>query len=141
LKDLVEAIYTRLHEHLFEGLELQGMKEQSVYACKVLKILEDRNTVQCEVGWLDKDKKITETSIVRADDLIRKKPPYSRSVLKAFIRESTSQSAPWVVHQNLAKKHGITIEPPEDLVDRSKMGCEVGRKELFLTFYSVRLVC
>jgi len=126
---------------MFEGLELHGMKEQSVYACKVLKILEDRNTVQCEVGWLDKDKNVTETSIVKADDLIRKKPPYSRSVLKSFIRESTSQSAPWVVHQNLAKRHGISIEPPEDLADRSKMGTKVGRKDLLVTFYPLRPIC
>lgn len=129
LKDLVDALYTKLQEHLFEGFELHGRKDQSVYTCKILKILQDGSDIQYEVGWLDKEKRVIETSIAKADDLICKKAPYSRSVLKAFIRESTSQSAPWVVHEELAKKHGISTKPPEDLVARSKPGRKADRKD------------
>ncbi|XP_026662028.2 DDT domain-containing protein DDB_G0282237-like isoform X2 [Phoenix dactylifera] len=118
LKDLVNEIYIKLQERLFEGLELHGRKEQSVFACKILMILDDGHNMQYKVGWVDKGKKVTDTSIIKAEDLIRKKPPFSRNILKAFIRESTSKSAPWVVHENLAKKHGISTEFPEELRDK-----------------------
>ncbi|KAG1370024.1 DDT domain-containing protein [Cocos nucifera] len=118
LKDLVNEVYTKLQECLFEGLELHARKEQSVFACRILKILDDGDTTQYRVGWVDKAKKVTDTSIVKADELIQKKPPFSRNVLKAFIRESTSTSAPWIVHENLAKKHGISTELPEELKDK-----------------------
>ncbi|XP_026659541.1 DDT domain-containing protein DDB_G0282237-like isoform X2 [Phoenix dactylifera] len=107
-----------LQERMFEGLELHGRKEQSVCACKILKILDNGDTTLYKVGWVDKARKVTDTSIVKAGELIRKKPPFSRNVLKAFIRESTSKSAPWVVHENLAKKHGISTELLEELKDR-----------------------
>lgn len=117
LNDLVNEMYYKLQESLFEGLELQGRKDDSVYSCKILKILDDGNTVQYQVGWFDKDKKIIDSSIVKAEDLIHKKRPFSRRVLKEFIKESTYQTSPWVVHENVAKKHGIMTEPPEELRD------------------------
>ncbi|KAJ6807274.1 DDT domain-containing protein [Iris pallida] len=118
LKDLVDAINSNLQENLYEGLELHGRNEQSVCACKIVKKLKSRGTIQYQVGWLDRDRKITGTSIVNADDLIHKRTPFSRAVLKAFIRESTSRSAPWVVHEKLAKKHGISTQLPEGLRDK-----------------------
>ncbi|KAG1331194.1 putative DDT domain-containing protein [Cocos nucifera] len=118
LKDLVNEIYTKLQECLFEGLELHGRKEQSFCACKILKILDDGDTMQYKVGWVDNDKKVTDTSIIKAEDLIRKKPPFSRNILKVFIRESTSKSAPWLVHEKLAKQHGISTELPGELRDK-----------------------
>ncbi|XP_010912638.1 uncharacterized protein [Elaeis guineensis] len=121
LKDLVNEIYTKLQECLFEGLELHGRKEQSFCACKILKILDDGDTMQYKVGWVDKDKKVTDTSIIKAEDLVRKKPPFSRNILKVFIRESTSKSAPWLVHEKLAKKHGISTELPGELRDKLTM--------------------
>ncbi|CAL9081762.1 unnamed protein product [Musa textilis] len=117
LNDLVNEMYYKLEESLFEGLELQGRKDDSVYSCKILKILDDGNTVQYQVGWFDKDKKVIDSSIVKAEDLIHKKRPFSRRVLKEFIKESTYQTSPWVVHENVAKKHGIMTEPPEELRD------------------------
>ncbi|KAJ6820974.1 DDT domain-containing protein [Iris pallida] len=118
LKDLVDAINANLQENPCEGLELHGRNEQSVCACKIVNVLKDGIAIQYQVGWLDKDRKITGTSIVNLDDLIHKKTPFSRAVLKAFVRESTSRSAPWVVHEKLAKKHGILTEPPEELRDK-----------------------
>ncbi|XP_010245411.1 PREDICTED: DDT domain-containing protein DDB_G0282237 [Nelumbo nucifera] len=118
LKELINTICTKLQEHLSEGLELYGRKENCIYPCKILKVLEDDiDNLRYEVGWLDKDKKLTDTSVVNADVLFRKKLPFSRGVLKSFIRESTSQSCPWVIHDKLAKKHGISIEPPQELWD------------------------
>ncbi|KAM0940236.1 putative transcription factor & chromatin remodeling DDT family [Dioscorea sansibarensis] len=115
LRDLVDEIYAKLHEQLFVGIELFGKKDQSIYACKILKILGDGGTTRYAIGWLDKDKKVIDTSVVSAEDLIRKKPPYSRSILKAFVRESTRQSFPWVVHEKLAKEYGISTVPPTKL--------------------------
>ncbi|XP_073013185.1 uncharacterized protein [Typha latifolia] len=117
LNNLVNEIYSKLQEDIFEGLELHGKKEQSVSACKILKILDDGETNKYEVGWIDRDKKIIDRSLVKAEYLIRKKPPVSRNALKAFIRESTFQNAPWVVHEKLAKDHRINTEPPAKLMD------------------------
>ncbi|XXG60485.1 hypothetical protein AAC387_Pa04g2384 [Persea americana] len=119
LKDLVNSISTRLQEQLLEGAELYGRKEHSIRPCKILKVLEKGADNTCyEVGWLDKYKKVTGTSTLKAEDLIHKKPPFSRDLLKSFIRESTSQSVPWVVHDKLARKYGISTEPPEELQDK-----------------------
>ncbi|XP_073003097.1 uncharacterized protein [Typha latifolia] len=121
LNELVNKIYVKLQEDLFEGSELQGRKGESFSACRILKILHNGDTTNYKVGWIDRDKKVTETSVVKAEDLIRKRPPLSRYVLKVFIRESTSQNAPWVLHEKLAKKHDISTEPPEELKDAGNL--------------------
>ncbi|KAJ9170161.1 hypothetical protein P3X46_018289 [Hevea brasiliensis] len=116
LKDLADTIATKLQENLFVGAELHGEKGGGLCPCKIVKVL-DEGTVktQYEVAWLDKDNKILETSVAKRDDLIWKKFPFSRSILKSFIRESTYRSAPWVLHNNLAQKHGISCDPPPEL--------------------------
>ncbi|KAK9162101.1 hypothetical protein Syun_003003 [Stephania yunnanensis] len=63
------------------------------------------------------DKKITGRSTVSSDDLIKKKLPFGREVLKSFIRESTSQNGPWIIHEKLAKKFNISTELPMELQD------------------------
>ncbi|WOK97380.1 DDT domain-containing protein [Canna indica] len=118
LKDLVDEMYDKLQESLFEGLELQGRKDDTVVSCKVLEILNDGDALQYRVGWIDKYKKIFDSSIVKAEDLIHTKRPFSRRVLREFIRESTRQAAPWVIHDKLAKEHGIATEPPEEMRDQ-----------------------
>ncbi|KAL5982940.1 hypothetical protein ACLOJK_017020 [Asimina triloba] len=116
LKDLLNTIFTRLQDHLLEGEELYGKKEQSVCPCRILRVLEkETDSVRYEVGWLDRNKTITDTSMVNACDLIRRKLPFSRNLLKSFVRDSTSQSAPWIVRDKLARKHGILTDPPEGL--------------------------
>uniref|UniRef100_A0A1D1ZJD0 DDT domain-containing protein DDB_G0282237 n=3 Tax=Anthurium amnicola TaxID=1678845 RepID=A0A1D1ZJD0_9ARAE len=124
LKDLVYSISTKLQERSFKGAELYAWKEQSVCACRILNILEDDVNIRYEVGWFDKNKKVTSTSIVDSDGLMRKKLPFSRSTLKSFMRESTSRSSPWVIHEKLAKKHGISTEPPGEL--RNKLSAQNG---------------
>lgn len=116
--DLVNSICKKLQERLLEGDHLYGRKDQSVCPCKILKVLEDADKISYEVGWIDKDKNVIENSVVKAEDMIRKKLPFSREVLKSFIRESTFQSHPWIVHEKLAKQHCISTEVPEELKEK-----------------------
>lgn len=116
LKDLATTIAEKLQKHLFVGAELYGRKENDVFACKITKVLdEDPEKIQYEVAWLDKNKKVMENSLVSREDLIQKKVLFSRNVLKSFIRDSTYRSAPWVVHDKLARNHGISTDLPEEL--------------------------
>lgn len=118
VRDLVSKVATKLLDHLTEGDELYGKRNNRVYPCKIVKVLEEEaqtETTQYEVAWLDKDNKITGSSVVIEEDLVRKKLPFSRDVLKSFIRESTYRSVPWVLHVNLARQHGIPTDLPNDL--------------------------
>lgn len=126
LKDLVNKIATKLQENVSEGTELYGKRNSRVYPCKIIKVIvEEADKTQYEVVWLDNDKKITGNAVVNGEDLVRKKLPFTRDVLKSFIRESTYRSVPWVLHDKLARKHGISIDPPEEL--RSKFSFQDGR--------------
>ncbi|KAJ4761743.1 DDT domain-containing protein [Rhynchospora pubera] len=115
LMNLVDKVWVKMQEDIFEGLELHARKKDSNLPCRILKVITDGSTLKYEVGWLNREKKITETSILNSDDLIRKRPPLSRNMLKVFIKESTSQNAPWVVREDLAKKYGVPTNPPEEM--------------------------
>jgi hypothetical protein len=116
LKDLANTIAETMQKRLFVGAELYGRKENDVFACKITKVLEEGpDKIQYEVAWLDKNKKVMEHSLVSREDLIQKKAPFSRNVLKSFIRDSTYRSAPWVIHDKLARNHGISTDLPEEL--------------------------
>ncbi|XP_059656268.1 uncharacterized protein LOC132303151 isoform X2 [Cornus florida] len=126
LKDLVNSIAANLQQRLLEGIELCGRRNNRVYPCKIVKVLEEEaDRTRYEVAWLDEDKKITGSAVVNEEDLVRKKLPFSRDVLKSFIRESTYRSVPWVLHDKLAQKHGISTDPPEEL--RTKIFFQDGR--------------
>uniref|UniRef100_A0A0D9VH33 DDT domain-containing protein n=1 Tax=Leersia perrieri TaxID=77586 RepID=A0A0D9VH33_9ORYZ len=116
LHELVEKIYGRLHEEVFEGLELHAKQDGLEASCRILKILGSGGTEMYEVGWLLRDKTIISTSVIKGEDLIRRRPPVSRNTLRIFIRDATSQNTPWVIHENLAKRYGIPIEPPSDMM-------------------------
>lgn len=119
LKDLANAITEKLQYHLLEGEELYGRREDGVSLCQITKVLEEGDKkARYEVAWLDKDRKGIGTAVVNAEDLIRKKLPFTREVLKSFIRESTYHNVPWVLHGKLAQEHGISTDLPEEL--RSK---------------------
>ncbi|XP_015879710.2 uncharacterized protein LOC107415821 [Ziziphus jujuba] len=124
LKDLADTIAAKLQNCLYVGAELSGKKDDGVYRCKILKVLEDGGTVRYKVAWVDRSKKVVETSVMTGEDLIQKKQPFSRNVLKSFIRESTCRSSPWVLHDELARKHGISTDLPEDL--RGKVSLKDG---------------
>ncbi|KAL5704141.1 hypothetical protein ACHQM5_022613 [Ranunculus cassubicifolius] len=116
--DLVNSVCKNLQERLLEGDELYGKKEQSICQCKILKVLEDANKTLYEVGWIDKDKNVIDSSVLKAEDLIKKKLPFTRDILKSFIRESTYRSLPWIVHEKLANQYGISTAIPEELREK-----------------------
>lgn len=116
LKDLIEKIAEKLRQRLFVGAELYGRKDNDLFPCKISKVIEEApEKIRFEVTWLDKNKKVMENSLVNGEDLVHKKLPFSRAVLKSFIRESTYRSAPWVLHDRLAQHHGISTDLPEEL--------------------------
>ncbi|GJZ83818.1 DDT domain-containing protein, partial [Tanacetum coccineum] len=116
LKELVSTIAARLQERLLEGSEIYGRKNNRIYPCKIVKVIDEKvEKTQYQVEWLDKDKKVTENAVVSGEDLIKKKLPFGRDVLKAFIKESTCRSSPWVLHDKLALKYGISTILPEEL--------------------------
>ncbi|OIW17804.1 hypothetical protein TanjilG_02432 [Lupinus angustifolius] len=119
LKVLADSINEKLLGHLFVGAELFVKKDDGPYPCKILKVIQEGVDKCCyEVAWLNKDKNITEKADVNAEDLVQKKPLFSRNILKSFIRESTYRNAPWVLHEELAQKHGISTDIPKELQGR-----------------------
>ncbi|XP_011628822.1 DDT domain-containing protein DDB_G0282237 isoform X1 [Amborella trichopoda] len=119
--DLVSTIYRSLQWCFAEGEETYGSFENSMCPCKILRVLEKadgKDGPQYEVGWLDKSKNVASISIVNAESLTRKKLPFTREMLKSFMRESTSKTSPWVVHDILAQKHGISREPPKEILEK-----------------------
>lgn len=118
LIELVNKIYVSLQEDVFEGIELHAQKDGSEAPCKILKILDSGDTKLYEVGWIrqGKSKAVINTSVVKATDLIRRRAPVSRNILKLLIRDSTARSTPWIIHEHLAKKYGISMEPPNDIM-------------------------
>ncbi|BAT73205.1 DDT domain-containing protein DDB_G0282237 [Vigna umbellata] len=119
LKDLADSIGEKLQKRLFVGAELHGKKGDEVHPCRILKVIQKGVDTFCyEVAWLDKNKNISEQAELCAEDLVHKKPLFSRNILKSFIRESTCQNAPWVLHDELAKSYGISTDIPEELRGR-----------------------
>ncbi|KAL0378170.1 UNVERIFIED_CONTAM: hypothetical protein Sradi_3122500 [Sesamum radiatum] len=115
LKDLVNSIAAKLQGPFAEGAELYGRKDGRLHLCKIIKVIEDANNRQYEIAWLDSDHKRSGKALVNGDELTGKNLPFSKRVLKSFIKDSTYRSIPWVLHDNLAKKHGISTAPPDEL--------------------------
>ncbi|KAJ1279519.1 hypothetical protein BS78_04G162500 [Paspalum vaginatum] len=138
IHELVNKIYASLLEEVFEGIELHAKRDGAVAPCKILKILDSGGTKMCEVGWIGQGKTVTNTSVVKAADLFYRRAPVSRNTLKVFIKDATSQSTPWVIHDHLAKNYGVPIDPPENYEGLQKKGrkrlengtIEDGRKRL-----------
>ncbi|GAB2218840.1 hypothetical protein Droror1_Dr00002072 [Drosera rotundifolia] len=131
LIDLVNLIREKMMDPLAVGVELSGKRNGSTCPCRIVEVLEEKEgKTKYKVAWLEEDHKSKGSAIVSEDDLIRKKLPFTRSQLKSFIRESTYRNAPWVIHNKLALKYGISTEPPEEL--QSKVcflnGCVVNKK-------------
>lgn len=115
LNDLVTMIADNLSETFMQGEELLGSLDNSYRPCKILKVLSSKGGASYKVGWLNEKGEVTTTSVLDASKLTRKKFPFSRSLLKLFIKESTFQDTPWVIHDKLAKKYGITTKCPKEL--------------------------
>ncbi|KAL9313920.1 hypothetical protein ACSQ67_019372 [Phaseolus vulgaris] len=116
LKDLVDSIAEKLKEQLFVGSQLYGKKNDRVCPCKILKVMqEDAENISYVVAWLDESNNVIERAEVSSQDLVQKKRPFSINILKSFVRGCTYRNAPWVLHDKLAKKHGISTDIPEEL--------------------------
>ncbi|KAL3630260.1 hypothetical protein CASFOL_023244 [Castilleja foliolosa] len=115
LKDLVDSIAAKFQSPFSEGAELNGKRDGRLHTCKILKIIEDGDETQYEVEWLHDNEKVSGNTLLNGDELSEKNPPFSKRVLKAFIKDSTYRSLPWVLHDNLAKKHEISTSLPEEL--------------------------
>ena len=84
MKDLADSIGEKLQEQLFVGAELHWKKDDGVHPCKILKVIQKGvDTVSYEVAWLDKNKNIREQAEVSAEDLVHKKPLFSRNIFLA----------------------------------------------------------
>jgi hypothetical protein len=119
IDELVDRVYKDFKERFVVGEEVTGVRDEVPSLCRVLKVLgqaEDENPLY-EVAWLHDEGKKVHTSRVSGDNLRRRKHPFSRVLLKAFIRESASsgpsRSSAWFVHDKLARKYKIPIEAPE----------------------------
>lgn len=116
LRDLADKIALKLQECLFAGLELYGRKENNVFLCRIIKTLHDSaGKKQYKIAWLDKDKEVVGYDLIDDEDLTNRKLPFSRNMVKSFIRESTYRNAPWVLHPRLAEKHGVSTHLPDEL--------------------------
>lgn len=115
LKDLGDAVAQKLQGCLSEGSELYGRKNNHEYSCKIERVVKDGEQTRYEVAWLDKYERLPENTTINEEDLVRCKQRFSRAFLRSFIRESTYRSIPWVLHEQLAKKHGIPTDPPDEL--------------------------
>lgn len=118
IDELVDRVYKDFKERFVVGEEVAGVREDLPCLCRIVKVLEqdEDESPLYEVAWLDDERKKIGTSEELADNLRRKKHPFSRALLKAFIRESASsgpsRNSAWYVHDKLARKYKIALEAP-----------------------------
>ncbi|KAH6812610.1 hypothetical protein C2S51_021628 [Perilla frutescens var. frutescens] len=115
LKDLVSSIASKFQGPFNEGDELYGRKNGRLHPCKIVEIIEVADRKRYEIEWLSDDQKMSGNAFVNGDELTVKNPPFSKRALKSFIKDSTYRSFPWVLHDNLSKRHGISTIAPEEL--------------------------
>lgn len=123
LDELVNTIIKAYKHHFVPGDGLVYLEGNSLRPCKVIRAIEESNsrsgTGAYEVEWLDNNKNVIKTSVESSDKLVRKKNPFTRALLKSFIRESVrdnmGRNAPWVVHEQLCREYKITTDPPDEL--------------------------
>ncbi|KAL3834209.1 hypothetical protein ACJIZ3_008945 [Penstemon smallii] len=93
LKDLVNSIAAKFQGPFSNGAEIYGTMDGHLHPCKIVKVIEDANKTQYEIEWLGTDEKKSKNELINGDDLTEKS----------------------VLHDNLAKKHGISTAPPDGL--------------------------
>lgn len=120
IDELVDRVYKVFKERYVPGEEVSGVRDDMLGTCRILKVFEqeEEESPLYEVAWLDEEgKKIGASQTVLAENLRRKKLPFSRALLKAFIRDTASsgpsRNSAWFVHDKLARKYKIPIQVPE----------------------------
>lgn len=126
IDELVDRVYKVFKERFVPGEEVTGVRDETLGACRILKVFdqEEDESPLYEVAWLDEEGKKKGSFQTVAENLRRKKQPFSRALLKAFIRESASsgpaRNSAWVVLDKLARKYKIPIQVPERLKSTEK---------------------
>ncbi|KAL2653139.1 hypothetical protein R1flu_021267 [Riccia fluitans] len=114
--ELVDRIYKEFKDQYVVNEEALGKSGDSFSTCKILKVLPQhgKDNNRYEVAWLNADGKKYGTSIEPAGRLSRKKQPFTRALLKTFIREAAScghsRNSVWLVNNKLARKFKIPVE-------------------------------
>ena len=122
LENLVNKIMETLKGQFFPGEEVIFMEGNMMRPCKVLKVMETdhgRCKTAYEIGLLDNNKNVMSTIVGESVRLLRKKNPFTRALLKSFIRESVKgdlgKNAHWVVHDKLCQEYKVPTDPPDEL--------------------------
>jgi hypothetical protein len=125
IDELVDSLYKDFKERFVVGEVVTGTRGEgsstSTCMCQILKVLKEEGkkdeTPRYNVAWLDDNNRKIGISKESADDLKRKQHPFSRALLKAFVRESASsgpsRNSPWSVHDKQARKYKIPLVAPE----------------------------
>lgn len=131
--ELVDRVYKEFKDQFVLNEEVLGKSAESFSACKILKVLQasTKEEHHYEVGWLDEHGKRYGMSTEPAKNLIRKKYPFTRALLKAFIREAaesgtrSSKNSIWCVKNKLARKYKIPVEPPASVATQESNPSEM----------------
>ncbi|CAK9215864.1 unnamed protein product [Sphagnum troendelagicum] len=125
IDELVDSLYKDFKERFVVGEVVTGTRGEgsstSTCMCQILKVLKEEGkkdeTPRYNVAWLDDNNRKIGISKESADDLKHKRHPFSRALLKAFVRESASsgpsRNSPWSVHDKQAQKYKIPLVAPE----------------------------
>ncbi|CAK9217867.1 unnamed protein product [Sphagnum troendelagicum] len=117
IDDLVDSLYKDFKERFVVGEVVTGTRGEgsstSMCMCQILKVLKEEGkkdeTPRYNVAWLDDNNRKIGISKESADDLKRKQHPFSRALLKAFVRESASsgpsRNSPWSVDEMVNEAH------------------------------------
>lgn len=116
INELATMILEKLKNAYVQGEELLGKIEDSFHPCKIIKILICKGGTSYEVDWLSEPKKSSST--LEENELCRKKIPFTKNLLKLFIKESTFHNNPWIVRNSLVKLYGLTSTLPPEIADK-----------------------
>lgn len=129
IDELVDRIYKAFKDQYVLGEEVLGIRGDFQFPCRIVRAMSEpgSDNPQYEVTWLDGDGKRGDTTLESVNNLMRKKHPFTRALLKAFIRESatsaSTRNAPWSVQDKLARRYKISLEPVEE---PEEVECEDG---------------
>ncbi|KAJ7544384.1 hypothetical protein O6H91_09G076500 [Diphasiastrum complanatum] len=125
IHELVDKIYKAFKERYVVGEIVAGIHGDAVLQCKIMKVFElndqSENDGSCEyeVCWLNGSGKKVEVSRESSENLSRRRYLLTKGLLKSFIRESAfaglARNSPWLVHDKLARKLKLHMEPSEEL--------------------------
>lgn len=116
INELATIILEKLKNTYVKDEELLGKIEDSFHPCKITKILTCKGGTSYEVDWLGEPKKSSST--LEENELCRKKIPFTKNLLRLFIKESTFHNNPWIVRNDLVKLYGLTSTPPPEIADK-----------------------